>query len=208
MTPEMAHAIIILAYLIHLAVTVSHVVRAERRRQPGTRVAAWTTPLLDVARWATVACCIWQVSQKQTFDPFITVSGVAALSAIALLKRHVVAALGPLWSRHIEIRTDHRLITTGPYALVRHPHYTLNLLELITLPIVGNAWWAELCAVISGALAYGIRIPFEEKALRAWFGEAYTDYARQTRCLLPLPRRAPRKLASQLPTWGVDHPCL
>jgi protein-S-isoprenylcysteine O-methyltransferase Ste14 len=192
----MAHATIILVYLLHLAFTVVQVVRAERRREPGTRVATWTTPLLDVARWLTIACCIWQVSQRQTFEPAITACGVAGLGAIALLKRHVFASLGPLWSRHIEVRPNHRLITTGPYAVVRHPHYALNVLELITLPMIGNVWAVELCAVTSGALAYGLRIPLEEKALRARFGHAYADYARQTRCLFPLPKRPRAKSRS------------
>lgn len=195
MCAGMGRAIIILVYLFHLGFTVGQVVWAERRRRPGSRVATWTTPLLDVARWSTVACCVWEVSQKQTFDPYVSGAGMAALAIIALLKWSVVRALGPLWSRHIEIRPDHRLITTGPYAIVRHPHYSLNLLELITLPVVGNVWWAELCAVASGALAYGIRIPLEERALRARFGQAYADYVRRTRCLVPFAK--PLKLGGE-----------
>jgi protein-S-isoprenylcysteine O-methyltransferase Ste14 len=37
--------------------------------------------------------------------------------------------LGRNWSRSVTIKQDHELITTGPYAVVRHPIYTKSFLE-------------------------------------------------------------------------------
>jgi len=181
----MAQALIVTIYVCHLVWTVVQVAGAERRRQPGTRVRAWTTPLLDLARWATVACCIWQTLNRESFNLLITGVGVLALIGVTLAKRHVINCLQPFWSRHIEIRPGHRLVTEGPYALVRHPHYALNVVELAVLPIIGNVWAAEVCAAVFAVIAYGIRIPVEERALADAFGEQYRSYRARVPCVLP-----------------------
>jgi protein-S-isoprenylcysteine O-methyltransferase Ste14 len=38
--------------------------------------------------------------------------------------------LGPLWSGQVTTKTDHRVIDTGPYGIVRHPIYTGILLAI------------------------------------------------------------------------------
>jgi len=69
------------------------------------------------------------------------------------------------------------LITTGPYALVKHPLYTgVSLLVLPWLGFLLNTW----LGVVFGALLYiGSRIyaPEEEKALSQEFGDRWNAYA-------------------------------
>ncbi|MDP9811305.1 protein-S-isoprenylcysteine O-methyltransferase Ste14 [Rhizobium tibeticum] len=77
------------------------------------------------------------------------------------------------------------VITTGPYAIVRHPLYFGALFYIAGTSLVLGSWWG-LVAVPSLALLLGIRIGIEEKTLRTGL-DGYDDYARRVRWrLIPL----------------------
>ncbi len=109
----------------------------------------------------------------------------AAVTAGGLLfavwaRRH----LGRNWSQAVTVKEDHALITTGPYAIVRHPIYTGLLLGLLG-SAVARAEWRGLVAV---ALVLGVlwpKLKLEENWMRAQFGESYDAYARRVSALMP-----------------------
>jgi protein-S-isoprenylcysteine O-methyltransferase Ste14 len=77
------------------------------------------------------------------------------------------------------------VITTGPYAIVRHPMYFGALFYLAGTSLVLGSWWG-LATVPILAVLFGIRIGIEEKTLRMGLG-GYDDYARRVRWrLVPL----------------------
>ncbi|AYG57760.1 methyltransferase family protein [Rhizobium jaguaris] len=77
------------------------------------------------------------------------------------------------------------VITTGPYAIVRHPMYFGALFYIAGTSLVLGSWWG-LAAVPILAILFGIRIGIEEKTLRMGL-EGYDDYARRVRWrLIPL----------------------
>jgi protein-S-isoprenylcysteine O-methyltransferase Ste14 len=77
------------------------------------------------------------------------------------------------------------VITTGPYAIVRHPLYFGALFYIAGTSLVLGSWWG-LAMVPILALLLGTRIGIEEKALRMGL-EGYDDYARRVRWrLVPL----------------------
>lgn len=71
------------------------------------------------------------------------------------------------------------VITTGPYAIVRHPMYFGTLFYIAGTSLVLGSWWG-LATVPILALLFGIRIGVEEQTLRAGL-EGYDDYARRVR---------------------------
>ncbi len=74
-----------------------------------------------------------------------------------------------------------RLITSGPYALVKHPLYTgVSLLVLPGLGFLLGTWLGLLLGVV---LYAGSRMfaPEEEKALGRTFGAAWDEYAGRVR---------------------------
>jgi protein-S-isoprenylcysteine O-methyltransferase Ste14 len=71
------------------------------------------------------------------------------------------------------------VITTGPYAIARHPLYFGALFYVAATSLVLGSWWG-LAAVPLVALGFAIRIPVEEKALREGL-QGYDDYARRVR---------------------------
>ena len=77
------------------------------------------------------------------------------------------------------------VITTGPYAIVRHPLYFGALFYIAGTSLVLGSWWG-LAMVPILAFLLGIRIGIEEKTLRMGL-EGYDDYARRVRWrLVPL----------------------
>ncbi|MET3155631.1 protein-S-isoprenylcysteine O-methyltransferase Ste14 [Bradyrhizobium diazoefficiens] len=71
------------------------------------------------------------------------------------------------------------VITTGPYAIVRHPMYFGTLFYVAGTSLVLGSWWG-LATVLILALLFGIRIGIEEQTLRAGL-KGYDDYARRVR---------------------------
>src|ERR1700739_86115 len=92
--------------------------------------------------------------------------------------------LGRNWSRSVTIKQDHELITTGPYAVVRHPIYTGMLAGFLGMGIaISQVRGFIVFALIF--LAFWIKLRMEERWMRSQFGETYTAYAHQTAALVP-----------------------
>jgi protein-S-isoprenylcysteine O-methyltransferase Ste14 len=94
-------------------------------------------------------------------------------------------ALGRLWSASITRKEDHRVIDTGPYALVRHPIYT----GVITAGFASAVMCGTLIAAAGFFVfvsAWYLKARMEEKFLRAELGaEAYDAYAARVPMLIP-----------------------
>lgn len=81
------------------------------------------------------------------------------------------------------------LVVQGPQKVVRHPLYLGVLLAFLGWAILTNSTsnlLATLVALIWFAL---VQIPFEEKELRALFGDQFAKYARDTPMLVPFTKR-------------------
>ncbi len=99
--------------------------------------------------------------------------------------------LGPNWSGIIGTRGQHKLIQTGPYALVRHPIYSGLLLAIVGTAIcIGEV--RSLLGASLAAIAYIRKIRIEERWLLARFDPAYEDYRRDVGTLVPLPGKSRR----------------
>ncbi len=80
-------------------------------------------------------------------------------------------------------RAQH-VVSTGPYAHVRHPMYSGMVLFFAAVPLVLGSWWGLLMVPIFVVL-FAIRIGIEEHTLREGL-TGYTDYAERVRYrLLP-----------------------
>lgn len=92
--------------------------------------------------------------------------------------------LGDNYSQDIAIKKDHKLITSGPFKIIRHPQYLSQfLLDL------GAA--AATLSFILAPLAL-IQIPFlfmraslEDKILEKHFGENFRNYKKQSGMIFP-----------------------
>jgi protein-S-isoprenylcysteine O-methyltransferase Ste14 len=80
----------------------------------------------------------------------------------------------------------HPLVTSGPYRMLRNPAYAGTLLTLLGLGVALGSWPSVLVAGGGALLGCCVRIPVEERALQARFGEAYALWAERTWALIPM----------------------
>lgn len=79
-----------------------------------------------------------------------------------------------------------KLITNGPYALVRHPLYFFSLVMIWFVP---RMTLDILCFNLLATLYFGIGSYYEEKRLLKNFGEDYREYKQRVPALLPVKLR-------------------
>ena len=109
---------------------------------------------------------------------------VALTAAGLLLAVWARQYLGSNWSGTVTIKEDHELITSGPYALVRHPIYTGLLLALAGSAMAIGEWRAVLAFALA-SLALWRKLRLEEHLLHQQFGETYQAYCRRVPALIP-----------------------
>jgi protein-S-isoprenylcysteine O-methyltransferase Ste14 len=82
-------------------------------------------------------------------------------------------------SATIELAPDQKVISTGPYALVRHPMYAAALVMLLGIPIALGSWWGVLAFVaILPALLWRL---FDEEKFLVKNLPGYPDYQTRVR---------------------------
>lgn len=74
----------------------------------------------------------------------IAADALIVLSFIFIL---VVFRANRFTSGTIELMDDHKVISTGPYAVVRHPMYVGGLIMLCSIPVALGSWWGLLVNV-------------------------------------------------------------
>jgi protein-S-isoprenylcysteine O-methyltransferase Ste14 len=84
---------------------------------------------------------------------------------------------------------DHQLITSGPYAIVRHPMYLGLILAALGSLLIYVTWTTVYFACFAPLMF--VRARREEAALSAEFGELWQEYCRQVPMFLPRLRKEP-----------------
>ena len=87
-------------------------------------------------------------------------------------------------SRNITIEQGQQLISTGLYAIVRHPMYTSTIVMFLAMPLVLGSYWAALPMLLYIPII-AIRIKDEEQLLHSDLA-GYSEYCTKVRWrLLP-----------------------
>jgi protein-S-isoprenylcysteine O-methyltransferase Ste14 len=117
--------------------------------------------------------------------PLAVVALGDVLVALGLLAVFLVFQENPFTSATIEVGAEQRVISTGPYGLVRHPMYAGALVMLLGVPLALGSWWG-LLVVVAMATVIVWRLLDEEKYLAKNL-PGYPEYQRHVRYrLLPL----------------------
>lgn len=145
-------------------------------------LAVLVVAILLLAGWPRVATLdrvrLWP-STAVTFAVGLAMSWLGVGFAI-WAREH----LGRYWSGRVTLKEGHQLIRTGPYRVVRHPIYTGALVALTGVAVARG----DLRGVVGVALSIVVflrKIFLEERVLIGHFGDAYRDYRRQVRALIP-----------------------
>lgn len=85
-----------------------------------------------------------------------------------------------IWlSRNITVAQGQQVISTGLYAIVRHPMYTSTIVMFLAMPMVLGSYWATLPMVLYIPII-AIRIKDEEQLLHSDLA-GYTEYCERVR---------------------------
>ena len=79
----------------------------------------------------------------------------------------------------IDVERGHELITTGPYAFVRHPMYSAVIVMLLAFPIALGSWIA-LAPAVAMTLLWIVRTALEDRTLHQELADD-PAYAQRTR---------------------------
>lgn len=148
--------------------------------------AAWimlaitVSQMLSVLEWA-------HFHSDHTFH--WTVSAIAGLVCIVLggaLRYWSIKTLGRFFTASVLVTDSQKIITAGPYKILRHPSYTGGLLTVVGTPLVLENTYSVFLTLFLMILAYAFRIKAEEKVMIKTFGSFYRTYQQNTRKLIPL----------------------
>jgi protein-S-isoprenylcysteine O-methyltransferase Ste14 len=151
--------------------------------QAGQRVREPLRYWLALTWWVLIlgsvlVYALWPVEQAT-----VTAAGAGLMVAGSALRVWSVHTLGRFYSGHIETWSGQRVVSAGPYRVLRHPGYAGNILQVVGLPLVVNAHALLALAVVVVAL-FVRRLLWEEAWLRRHL-PGYEAYCRRTWRLVP-----------------------
>lgn len=162
--------------------------RARSRFQPGTE--RWDLILL----WLMLPAMVAEIPLA-TFDsgrmfwsvvPFSVVVLGYVLLAAGLALGTWAQAVNRFFEPGVRLQRERgqHVITSGPYAFVRHPGYAGALMTFVGIPLALASWWALIAAAWASAILI-LRTRWEDALLQAEL-DGYAAYARRMRFrLLP-----------------------
>jgi protein-S-isoprenylcysteine O-methyltransferase Ste14 len=160
--------------------------RAARRswveRAFTARLVLFTLEVAALGAWAFV-CGNWRILPGPEHRIMALAGGLLALTG-GLLSAWAKVTLGRLFSVHLGVQQEHRLVTGGPYAIVRHPMY-LGIIDFI---IGSSLVWndaALLALAAAFTVFFTVQLRFEELIFARHFGAEYAAYRRRVPALVP-----------------------
>ncbi len=194
-------AAVMLSWFVLGALLVRARIRARRSVAGSGDAGGGATRKRDLASWGGLALqgvgfAIAFNAQRITGAPLVPgappavdwlFAALAALLAAAstLFAGWALRTLDKQWSLTARVREDHLLVTSGPFARVRHPIYAALLGLLVATGIALADWRGLLLGIVVYVLGTLWRASREERLLRDMFGAAYEAYAARVPRLLP-----------------------
>jgi protein-S-isoprenylcysteine O-methyltransferase Ste14 len=172
--------------LIPMGLAVGHLIRTDpqllERRLKAREERAAQSVLQKVGAVAWLALLLIPgLDQRFAWSsvPAIVVLAGDALVLLGYLLFVRVLRENSYASRVIEVQEGQSVITTGPYAMVRHPMYLAVFVMLCASPFALGSYWALIPAAVTPLILI-LRIGDEEAMLLAALPE-YRSYVERTR---------------------------
>jgi protein-S-isoprenylcysteine O-methyltransferase Ste14 len=102
-----------------------------------------------------------------------------ALIALSYVGFYFVFRANTYGAATIKVEEDQQVISTGPYAIVRHPMYAWGLVLMVGLPLALGSWWGLLASLL-GMPALVWRMFDEEKVLSQRLA-GYVEYTNRVK---------------------------
>jgi methyltransferase len=99
------------------------------------------------------------------FVPAAAVASVLLLLAATGLRVWTLRTIGIAWNVRVVQPRGETVVTSGPYAFIRHPNYVAVILEILALPLFHGAWLSVVGLTALNGLVLFFRIRTEEAVL-------------------------------------------
>lgn len=159
------------------------VVQRLKRKREGSKL--WDEILMRVSNLMVIISIPVVAGLDSRFhwsnlDPYFAVIGVVFIVVSSVLLNWAMT-VNPHFEPTVRIQKerDHKVITSGPYNIVRHPGYLAGILFATSIPLIFGSVFAFIPAGIY-VLLMMIRTALEDKTLQEEL-EGYSEYARQIR---------------------------
>ena len=186
MTPQLLTIVAWSAFVLSWIGAAFWADRAEKRP---ARQEAWLYRAVTVAGVVLLAAGGEQFSRAAdrlwSLEPVVDYALVLVVLSGIAFTWWARLYLGRLWSSSVTKKADHRVVDTGPYAIVRHPIYTGIILACAaTAAQLGTA--LAVAGVLVLSVGFWIKGRLEERFLRGQLGEgAYDAYRQKVPMLVP-----------------------
>jgi protein-S-isoprenylcysteine O-methyltransferase Ste14 len=177
-----AHIAILVVNGLILARLHPEVVNERGKKHEGTRrfdkvVTAAITPFyfgLPVIAGLDAVRFVWAPLPDWTVWPGLVLLGLSDVFILwaMVVNRHLETTV------RIQEEREHRVVSTGPYRIVRHPMYTGMCVQFLSWPLLLGSGWAFVAALAVIAL-FVVRTVFEDRMLREEL-PGYAEYAGKT----------------------------
>jgi protein-S-isoprenylcysteine O-methyltransferase Ste14 len=187
--PTTVFAVVMLSWFAFVVVFLA---RKKPRSPPDSKRDRIS--ILGIALQGVSYAIVWGV-HRSFFTPVVKMGKqleliVAILTMIVAIGSvwfvsTAIRTLGQQWSLAARLVEGHKLVTEGPYRIVRNPIYTGMFGMLLATGLAISHWVGLLIAVVVYAVGTVIRVRSEEKLLREAFGAEFEAYARRVPAVVP-----------------------
>jgi len=149
--------------------------------------------ILGIALQGISYLIVWS-AHRPFFTPMTTMGQLEIVVAVLTMIMAIssvwfvsaaVRTLGKQWSLAARVLEGHKLVTEGPYRIVRNPIYTGMFGMLLATGLAISHWVGLLVAILVFVAGTLIRVHSEENLLREAFGAEFTAYERKVPALIP-----------------------
>ena len=130
--------------------------------------------------FAVLGCVFWKEYER---DVLVWSAGPILVLCGSTLRFWAVRHIGRQ-ARTRRAKVD-RLVTTGPYVLMRNPLYLGNLMIGLGACVLSELLWMIPVFLVLFVFQYGCIIAWEQDVLRQRFGVTYGEYLMRTPALIP-----------------------
>jgi protein-S-isoprenylcysteine O-methyltransferase Ste14 len=184
---------LVVGMLVFMPIAIYRRVRSQAtrekldRRQEGYLILFTLRPLGIAMMVGVIAFVINPTSMTWSSVPlpaWMRWMGVAIGAITGVLLTWTLSNLGENLTDTVVTRKKHTMVTTGPYAWVRHPFYTSVALAIVANSLATANWFVFTTGCLAVTLLV-IRCRTEEENLIERFGDEYRAYARRTGRFVP-----------------------
>lgn len=178
--------ILIACWFVFIAYWALSALRAKRSTRHSWMIT-WVWRLIFIAAFylavrsgAHVDASLW--SSRTPLPAFEPVGVLLCIVGVAFAIWARIY-LGRNWGMPMTRRLEPELVTSGPYAYVRHPIYTGVLLAILGSVLASGFWWVVV--FVCAAIYFLFSATREEKFMAETFPEQYPAYKGRTKMLIP-----------------------